>query len=193
MLQARYRHGIKGNALAVHTLRGYYASLLNLISSAYTQEDDPLLMPDGSDPMALLFVQRTAAEMEQTVEIVVTHLCALVKENQKSHAVQLTEQILDFLQLEYANSELTLSYVADRFYITSSYLSAFFKENVGDTFLNYLTRLRIDHAKKLICTTNLPMGVIAVQVGYASGNTFTRIFKKAEGITPSQYRESSLK
>ncbi|MBS6234976.1 MAG: AraC family transcriptional regulator [Clostridiales bacterium] len=193
LLQARYRHGIKGNALAVHTLRGYYASLLNLISSAYTQEDDPLLMPDGSDPMALLFVQRTAAEMEQTVEIVVTHLCALVKENQKSHAVQLTEQILDFLQLEYANSELTLSYVADRFYITSSYLSAFFKENVGDTFLNYLTRLRIDHAKKLICTTNLPMGVIAVQVGYASGNTFTRIFKKAEGITPSQYRESSLK
>ena len=99
--------------------------------------------------------------------------------------VTVTEQILDFLQLEYANSELTLSYVADRFYITSSYLSAFFKENV--------TRLRIDHAKKLICTTNLPMGVIAVQVGYASGNTFTRIFKKAEGITPSQYRESSLK
>lgn len=193
LLQARYCHGIKGNALAAHTLRGYYISLLNLISGVYTQEDNPLLMPDGSDPMALLFVQQTAAEMEQTVEIVVTHLCALVKDNQKSHAVQLTEQILDFLQQEYANSELTLSYVADHFYITSSYLSAFFKENVGDTFLNYLTRLRIDYAKKLICTTNLPMGVIAMQVGYASGNTFTRIFKKAEGITPSQYRESFLK
>ena len=193
LLQNRYHYGVEGRALASHALRGYYVGLLNLILSAYTPEEGISVLPDGADPMAALFVQPTAAEMENTVEQVAESLCRAVQNNQKTHAAQLTDQILAFLQKEYANSELTLSYVADHFYITSSYLSTFFKENVGDTFLNYLTRLRIDHAKNLIRTTNLPMGEIATKVGYASGNTFTRIFKKTEGITPTQYRESSQK
>jgi len=190
LLQTRYRHGIEGQALAPHTLWGYYVGMLNLITSACTLEEGTPLMPDGTDPLAVLFVQQTAAEMEATVEQVTRQLCQAVQNNQKTHATQLTDQILAFLQREYANGDLTLSYVADHFYITSSYLSTFFKENVGDTFLNYLTKLRIDHAKQLIRTTNLPMGEIATKVGYASGNTFTRIFKKVEGITPTQYRES---
>ncbi len=193
LLQERYRYGVEGRPTAPHALRGYYVALLNLITGSYTPEESIALLPDGSDPLAMLFVQQTAAEMEKTVETVTRSLCEAVQHNQKTHAAQLTEQILAFLQQEYANSELTLSYVADHFYITSSYLSTFFKENVGDTFLNYLTRLRIDHAKELIRTTNLPMGEIATRVGYASGNTFTRIFKKMESITPTQYRESSQK
>lgn len=193
LLRERYRYGVEGRATAPHSLRGYYVGLLNLITGAYTLEEDIALLPDGGDPLAMLFVQQTAAEMEQTVETVARRLCEAVQNNQKTHAAQLTDQILAFLQQEYANSDLTLSYVADHFYITSSYLSTFFKENVGDTFLNYLTHLRIDHAKELIRTTNLPMGEIATRVGYASGNTFTRIFKKIEGITPTQYRESGQK
>lgn len=193
LLQNRYHHGVEGQALAPHTLRGYYVGLLNVITGAYTPEDGTPLLPDGADPLAVLFVQQTSAEMEATVEQVTRQLCQAVQNNQKTHSAQLTDQILAFLRQEYANSDLTLSYVADHFYITSSYLSTFFKENVGDTFLNYLTRLRIDHAKELIRTTNLPMGEIATRVGYASGNTFTRIFKKVEGITPTQYRESGQK
>lgn len=193
LLQNRYHHGVEGRPTPSHTLRGYYVALLNLITGSYTPEEEISLLPDGSDPLAILFVQQTAAEMEKTVETVTRNLCEAVQHNQKTHATQLTEQILAFLRQEYANSELTLSYVADHFYITSSYLSTFFKENVGDTFLNYLTRLRIDRAKELIRSTNLPMGEIATRVGYASGNTFTRIFKKMEGITPTQYRESGQK
>lgn len=193
LLQARYRNGIEGRAIPSHTLQGYYASLLNLVSSAYTPENGAFLLPDGSDPLAALFLQRDAAGMEHILETMVSQLCKEVQNKQKSHAAQLTGQILAFLQQEYANSELTLSYTADHFYITSSYLSTFFKENVGDTFLNHLTRLRVEHAKELIRTTNLSMGEIALRVGYASGNTFTRIFKKMEGITPTQYRESASK
>lgn len=193
LLQARYHNGIEGRAIAPHALQGYYASLLNLISGAYTPESGAVLLPDGSDPLAALFLQQDAAGMEKLVESVAEQLCKEVQNKQKSHAAQLTGQILAFLQREYASSELTLSYTADHFYITSSYLSTFFKENVGDTFLNYLTRLRVEHAKELIRTTNLSMGEIAQRVGYASGNTFTRIFKKVEGITPTQYRESAQK
>ena len=85
---------------------------------------------------------------------------------------------------------LTLSSVAERFYISPSYLSTFFKENTGDTFLNYLTHYRIDKAKELLRTTNISVTDIAAQVGYASSNNFARIFKKIEQITPSQYRDN---
>ena len=193
LLQSRYHQSIENQGLALHILRGYYVGMLNVIMGAYSSEDDTSPLQGDDDPLAILFEQRTAAEMEATIEQVTMQMCQAVQSNQKTHASQLTEQIMIFLQQEYSNGDLTLSYVANHFYITSSYLSAFFKENVGDTFLNYLTHLRISHAKKLIRTTNLPMGEIATRVGYASGNTFTRIFKKAEGITPTQYRESTQK
>lgn len=190
LLREKTKTNIQGKSLELHYVRGYFISLLNMVMNAYVLEDPSVLRLDGADPLQLLFLQETASEMENTVETVVIRLCGQVRQNQKGHAAQLTGQILSFLQDEYANSDLTLSYVAEHFYITPSYLSTFFKENVGDTFLTYLTRLRLDRAKELIRTTNLSMGDIAAQVGYASGNTFTRIFKKAERITPTQYRES---
>lgn len=189
LLRRSYRHCIEGRALPLHTLRGYYVNVLSIIQAAQPQ----IVEEEQTDWLQMLFMQRSAEEMQQTVERRTKELCDHVRDTQKTHASQLTEQILDFLQREYANSELTLSYTADHFYITSSYLSSFFKENVGDTFLNYLTRLRIDHAKEMIRGTNLPMGEIATRVGYTSGNTFTRIFKKLEHVTPSQYRESAQK
>lgn len=191
LLRHSYHYSIEGRALPIHTLRAYYVNLLNVILTSLSQ--DILDTIDSSDWLEMLFWQSDAVEMQNTVETVTLKLCNSVQERQKGHASQLTDQILDFMRKEYSNSELTLSYVADHFYITSSYLSTFFKENVGETFLNYLTRLRIDSAKELIRTTNLPMGEIAVRVGYASGNTFTRIFKKLEHITPTQYRESFLR
>lgn len=185
LLRHSYQSAIEGRALALHTLRGYYVNLLNIVTTAVVLEGF-----DPPDWLAQLFLHSQADEMQATVEQAATTLCERVRSSRKSHASQLADQIMDFLQQEYTNSELTLSYVADHFHITSSYLSTFFKENVGDTFLNTLTRLRVERAKELIRTTHLPMVEIAAQVGYTSGNTFTRIFKKVEGITPSQYRES---
>lgn len=72
-----------------------------------------------------------------------------------------------------------LTRVADQFNLTPNYLSIFFKENAHDTFLNYLTRLRLEEAKRLMRDTRLSITEISERVGYASANSFTRAFKKS--------------
>lgn len=189
LLRQHYTANFGLESIPLHEVRSYFISLLNMALNDNPVEQ--MILIRNTDPMQLLFIQDTPDQMEETVEAVVMEICRTVQKNQKSHASQLAEQIQEFMEKEYANSDLTLSYVADHFYITSSYLSTFFKENVGETFLNYLTHIRIEQSKKLIRETNLTMGEIAEKVGYTSGNTFTRIFKKVEHITPTQYKEGA--
>lgn len=190
MLKERKATILDSRNLELYYVRAYYISLLNIVMNAYPLEEANLFGINGVDPLQLLFTQTSAEEMQETVEALTIYLCEQVQKNQKSHAAQFAERMISFIKDELTNEDLALSYVAEHFYITPSYLSTFFKENVGDTFLNYVTRLRVEKAKELIKTTEMTMTEISSAVGYASGNTFTRIFKKAEGITPSQYREN---
>lgn len=192
LLRQHYLANFGKGSYPLHVVRGYFVSLLNIILNICPAEEQENILIENNNPLELIFVHDTSHQMELTVETVTSHVCRIIWSSKKSHASLLTDQILEFIEQECSNNDLTLSYVADHFYITASYLSAFFKENVGDTFLNYLTRLRIEKSKELIRNTNLTMTEIAERVGYASGNTFTRIFKKVEHITPTQYRESSL-
>jgi YesN/AraC family two-component response regulator len=71
-------------------------------------------------------------------------------------------------------------------------LSKTFKQVTGKNFIDYLTELRMGKAKELLADTELKINDVAVQVGYQH-SYFNRIFKKQEGITPSQYREMAQK
>ena len=115
-----------------------------------------------------------------------------MEENRTSPASQLIQKIQAYMQENYGDVDLTLTRVADQFNLTPNYLSIFFKENAHDTFLNYLTRLRLEEAKRLMRDTRLSITEISERVGYASANSFTRAFKKIEHVTPTQYRESSV-
>ena len=59
-------------------------------------------------------------------------------------------------------------------------------------FLAYLTNIRMEQAKKLLLSTSLSIAEVSEQSGYGDYRVFTKVFKKAEGITPSQYRRDFL-
>ena len=59
-------------------------------------------------------------------------------------------------------------------------------------FLAYLTNVRMEKAKKLLLTTALSIAEVAEQSGYGDYRVFTKVFKKSEGVTPSQYRRDFL-
>ena len=59
-------------------------------------------------------------------------------------------------------------------------------------FLTYLTSIRMEQAKKLLLTTSLSITEISERSGYKDYRVFTKVFKKSEGITPSQYRRDFL-
>ncbi len=80
----------------------------------------------------------------------------------------------------------------DEFHLNPQYISQLFKNEIGVNFLTYLTNIRMEKAKKLLLATALPITEIAEQAGYGDYRVFTKVFKKAEGVTPSQYRKAFL-
>ncbi|MNR59293.1 HTH-type transcriptional regulator YesS [compost metagenome] len=71
-------------------------------------------------------------------------------------------------------------------------MSLIFKEETGDTFINYVTRIRVERTKSLLCETELTIAQIAKEVGYANAQHLIRVFKKQEGKTPGEYRIEAL-
>lgn len=99
--------------------------------------------------------------------------------------------ITRYLQ-EHLEEEMSLSVLAEEFHLNPQYISQLFKNEIGVGFLAYLTNIRMEKAKKLLLSTSFPIAEIAQKTGYGDYRVFTKVFKKAEGITPSQYRREFL-
>ena len=95
--------------------------------------------------------------------------------------------ITRYLQ-EHMGEDVSLGVLAEKFHLNPQYISQLFKSEIGVGFLAYLTGIRMEQAKKLLLTSDLPVGAVSQQVGYGDYRVFTKVFKKNEGITPSQYR-----
>lgn len=94
-----------------------------------------------------------------------------------------------FIQKNHANSSLTLQSISEAVYLTPTYLCAFFKKETGKTVNEYLTQVRIEKSKQLLCQKNIKLSDVAGKVGYNDANYYSKTFKKLVGVTPSEYRE----
>ena len=82
--------------------------------------------------------------------------------------------------------------LAEKFHLSGQYISQLFKSEIGVNFLAYLTNIRMENAKKLLLSSSLSIAEISEQSGYGDYRVFTKVFKKSEGVTPSQYRRDFL-
>ena len=123
-----------------------------------------------------------------SISKVCMEMCECVNQKKDDRNEVLKRKILDYIETEYMNEELTAYCVATHFSITESYFYHFFKDNLGMTFADYIEKTRIDHANKLLKETDLPVKDIAVKVGYSSVHSFRRAFKRCEGKIPSEIR-----
>lgn len=83
-------------------------------------------------------------------------------------------------------------HLAEEFHLNPQYISQLFKSEIDGNFLTYFTNIRMEQAKKLLLTTSLPIAEVSEQSGYADYRVFTKVFRKSEGVTPSQYRRDFL-
>lgn len=99
--------------------------------------------------------------------------------------------ITRYLQ-EHLAEEMSLSVLSEEFHLNPQYISQLFKNEIGVNFLTYLTNIRMEKAKKLLLSTSIAITEVADKSGYSDYRVFTKVFKKSEGITPSQYRRDFL-
>lgn len=99
--------------------------------------------------------------------------------------------IVRYMQ-EHMTEEVSLNILAEEFHLSAQYISQLFKNEIGVNFLAYLTNIRMEQAKKLLLSSQLSIAEISERSGYGDYRVFTKAFKKAEGVTPSQYRRNFL-
>ncbi|MGO4732887.1 response regulator transcription factor [Paenibacillus sp. 2KB_22] len=125
----------------------------------------------------------------QTMQELVDPKLLDVKERREQRLNSQISEALTYVDT-HLGEHVTMREIADLLHLNSSYFSVLFKEQIGINFSEYLTRKRIQRAKKLLVQTTMPISEIAEQVGYQTDKYFITVFKSLEGLSPSKYRHS---
>jgi two-component system response regulator YesN len=102
---------------------------------------------------------------------------------------KLIDDISEYIRLNLDDSELSLTKIAQVFFINSSYLSRVFKKETGINFMEYLTKLRIEEAKILLKNTDLMAYEVGEKIGISDSSYFSTCFKKYTGMSVSEYKK----
>lgn len=151
--------------------------------------EDYLLKPVTS-VMLIKALDKIAAKIEEEKE-----RFSLINRNQIiSVGLKYNDVIVkaqEYIQKNYHQQSISLHSVAKEVNISPNHFSAIYSQETGETFINYVTRIRLEHAKILLKTTNMRTSEVGYEVGYNDTHYFSYVFKKNMGITPKEYRNSS--
>ncbi|WP_019913914.1 response regulator [Paenibacillus sp. HW567] len=101
------------------------------------------------------------------------------------------EEALAYIEANYAR-QLNMAMVSNHVSLNYSYFSEAFKAYTGESFVLYLKRVRIRHAKSLLSENRIKLAGVSEAVGFETSKQFTRVFKELEGIAPGEYRAKLL-
>ncbi|MCR5686623.1 MAG: response regulator [Lachnospiraceae bacterium] len=104
------------------------------------------------------------------------------------HTHHLVKQAIEYIDKN-AGKEISLNEISEKLNISSYYFSKLFKEEMKEGFVEYLTRTRVEKAKEMLKDPARSIKEVGSDCGYSDPNYFSRIFKKATGMTPTEYRE----
>jgi AraC-like DNA-binding protein len=144
---------------------------------------------EQANPVDLLIHCETIKDMRIHIRDVLEQVCRSIQDDRMQEHNQLSQQIIAYVEENYHLDNLNITMIGATFGLTPSYLSKQFKLQTGEALLDVINKTRLAEAKKLLVQQTLPIAEVARRVGCSDINTFNRIFKKFEGITPGKYRE----
>lgn len=100
---------------------------------------------------------------------------------------QIVASICDYMKENYAK-KISLEGIASNMYLSPIYISKLFKEETGNSPINYLISIRLKKAASLLKNSRMPISEISTIVGYENPYYFSKLFKKNYGVTPKEYR-----
>ena len=137
----------------------------------------PSKMGDIKDALAAMTQKLSAENIPENEEV------------QESTGNFIVTQALQYMESNYA-SKLTLQEVADSCFVSQWHLSKLLNRFRNKSFYEILNDIRIRHAKELLASKNLKISDVSDMTGYADPAHFAKIFKKHEGVSANEYRNS---
>ncbi|MFD0715429.1 helix-turn-helix domain-containing protein [Paenibacillus sp. GCM10027626] len=192
LLEDIFRSNPNSDAMSLQMSKCLFFDVMSTAIKVLNQLSLPLEQIFGDhNPYDELYACRSIAQMQTVTVHIFTSICGHVQMNQTSRSDGLRRSIIEYMEKNYADPDMSLSKLAEAFQLNASYLSNLFKEQVGDNFIVMLSQLRVEAAKALLMDQALTIQNIAKRVGYSNSNTFIRNFRKVTGATPGEFREQN--
>ncbi|CAM4504489.1 AraC-like DNA-binding protein [Paenibacillus endophyticus] len=176
---------IKQESLSVPILRLICFDILNTMLRTAADLD----MGDVFGRVPALASFDTLEEFENKLAVLAGEVCRQVNHQTETSQPSLIDDLVAYVDQNFADYTLSLEHIALRFSVSTSYLSRSFKEKMGMNFTHYIWLLRMNEVKRLLIVTNDPLQIIIERVGYLDAPNFIRKFKKDSGLTPGQFRK----
>lgn len=179
-----------GDALRSSIFRQYMILNIHFGTVAFVQKlgfskdklDDKLLIVN---PEAIDSIEKAGKIAKDILEKGIR----LREESTKSRYKSVLEIAVDFINENYMDETITLNKVACAANVSANHFSALFSQEMKQTFIEYLTELRMNKAKEFLRCTDKRSGEIAMEIGYKDAHYFSFLFRKTVGCTPSEYRK----
>ena len=126
--------------------------------------------------------------MQQFLEKIITQAIQVRNHAAGDHYGYVTEEVCKYIEDHYCDEELSLNLLASQVNFSPNHLSMVFSQQTGQTIIKYLTDFRMNKAKELLRCTIKRSSEISQEVGYKDPHYFSYLFKKTQGMTPTQYR-----
>lgn len=163
-----------------------YSQVLNILFRVMKIKNIPV---DDTKMDFELYSEILSKEPDDIYRHILLYLDKISSYAQSNSARLAGDSMIEYINENFLNPDISLEDIASRFNTTSSYVSLTVKNKLGIGFYKYLTGLRIEKAKELLDTTDDSVQQICEETGFSSKQTFFRTFKSAAGMTPSEYRK----
>lgn len=143
----------------------------------------------GNDFNILDYLKKrlTIREYKEWLNKVINDSCRYLKDIKVSRPKSIVTEVMDYIRQNYYK-DLTLKHLAEMFYLNPLYLGQVFKKDTGESFNDFLARVRIDNAVRLLKNTNMKVYEIAEKVGFKEIQYYYKTFKSITGASPTAFR-----
>lgn len=184
-----YETLLKGKNILPNQVKNMYYQMLSAIQEAYHLLQLPL--PENKHSSADVFeiilncgtIFELHEMLHQELELFLAQADLSSLESAPITAIK------NFIAAHYQDETLSIKDISEHVFLSTSYICTIFKTETGQTLNQYITKYRVEKAKKLLADPRNKISDISSKVGYNDGNYFGKTFKKIVGLSPTEYRD----
>jgi two-component system response regulator YesN len=141
------------------------------------------------NPVMEVYNLKTLGDFEHWLKLYCQKANSIIVGKRDNYSKTQALKAEEYIKENYMDENISLNAMCRHMLMSLSYFSTVFKSYTGETFVEYLTRIRMENAKALLKTTDLKTYEVASKVGYSDPHYFGMIFKKTMGMTPTEFRD----
>ena len=184
-------HTSKTNPYTYYWINFSGGKTQDILKALNLSESNPVVYPEHAEDIKQAFYELVSKSQTANEHLALSALYKIVYlvENKSNYDLSQSKlycnQIVEYIKLNYPNSDLKISHIADVLHLSPQYMSKIFKEEHGESIISYLISYRLNTARELLLS-GATVSEASFKVGYDDLSNFSKTYKKLFGVPPSE-------